>query len=151
MIENKTSKYLAYAFGEIALVMIGILLALQVNNWNENKKSRAQERVILSSLLVDFETNSRNLQNSLNFYKNSIPSIDRKLKYIGRNADAFDQATKDDIIGIPIWFPKLVNGTLNSLLNTDQLGLIQNDTLKYWLTTYPFDIDANLAMLNSIE
>ena len=147
MMENQTSKYLAYAFGEIALVMIGILLALQVNNWNENKKSRAQERVILSSLLVDFETNSGNLQISLNVYKNSIPSIDRKLKYIGRNAEEFDQATKDDIIGIPVWFPKLVNGTLNSLLNTDQLGLIQNDALKYWLTTYPFDIDANLAIV----
>ena len=136
-----------YAIGEILLVVIGILIALEVSNWNENKKSLAQERVILSSLLVDFETNSSNLQNSLNVYKNAIPSIDRKLKYIGRNAGEFDQATKDDIIGTLVWFPKLVNGTLNSLLNTDQLGLIQNDTLKYWLTTYPFDIDANLALV----
>lgn len=37
--ENKISKYLIYAIGEIALVMIGILLALQVNNWNEQAKS----------------------------------------------------------------------------------------------------------------
>ncbi|MFT6995454.1 MAG: hypothetical protein ACJA1P_002199 [Maribacter sp.] len=37
--ENKFSKYMLYAIGEIALVMIGILLALQVNNWNEAKTS----------------------------------------------------------------------------------------------------------------
>jgi tetratricopeptide (TPR) repeat protein len=146
LIENKTSKYLAYAFGEIALVMIGILLALQVNNWNENKKSIAQEKIILSSLLKDFETNSNNLQFSLRLYNNADLQLERRLNYIGRNADAFDQETKDDILASIVMFPKLVNGTLNSLLSSDQLGLIQNDTLKYWLTTYAFDIDANLAL-----
>jgi predicted permease len=44
--ENKFSKYLIYAIGEIALVMIGILLILQVNNWNKN-----QEKQILTQLL----------------------------------------------------------------------------------------------------
>ena len=40
MEQNKISSYLFYAIGEIALVMIGILLALQVNNWNEQRKNR---------------------------------------------------------------------------------------------------------------
>jgi len=49
IMENKTSKYLKYAIGEIALVMIGILLALQVNNWNEQRKNNsAFERLIVS-------------------------------------------------------------------------------------------------------
>jgi hypothetical protein len=39
LLENKTSKYFKYAIGEIVLVVIGILIALQINNWNENKKS----------------------------------------------------------------------------------------------------------------
>ncbi len=41
--ENKTTKYLLYAFGEILLVVIGILIALQVNNWNEGRKQRQVE------------------------------------------------------------------------------------------------------------
>ena len=41
--ESKFSKYLLYAIGEIALVMIGILLALRVSNWNESRKERVQE------------------------------------------------------------------------------------------------------------
>lgn len=49
--QNRITQYLAYAIGEIALVMIGILLALRVNNWNENRKAQIFERDILS--LID--------------------------------------------------------------------------------------------------
>ena len=48
--DNKFSKYLLYAIGEIVLVVIGILLALQVNNWNETRKDRLTEREILQNL-----------------------------------------------------------------------------------------------------
>lgn len=57
--ENKISKYLLYAIGEILLVMIGILLALQVNNWNETRKLELKENEILKEILRDVEeTNS---------------------------------------------------------------------------------------------
>ena len=45
--ENKFSKYLIYAIGEIILVVIGILIALSINNWNENKKDRKLEKEFL--------------------------------------------------------------------------------------------------------
>ena len=50
MEQNKTSKYLKYAIGEITLVVIGILIALQINNWNENRKFYTQEQLILLDL-----------------------------------------------------------------------------------------------------
>ena len=56
MEKGKTGKYLKYAVGEIILVMVGILLALQVNNWNENRKERAQETILLKQLLTDFNS-----------------------------------------------------------------------------------------------
>jgi hypothetical protein len=56
MVKNKTGKYLKYAVGEIVLVMIGILLALQVNNWNENLKEIEQEKFILEKLKVDINS-----------------------------------------------------------------------------------------------
>ena len=53
--ENKTSKYLKYAIGEIVLVVIGILIALQINNWNEDRKARVKEvcqiAILFQSLL----------------------------------------------------------------------------------------------------
>ena len=52
-------KYLLYTIGEIVLVMIGILLALQVNNWNEDRKDRKAEGLVLNSLLFDMKENTR--------------------------------------------------------------------------------------------
>jgi hypothetical protein len=49
--ENKFSKYLIYAIGEIILVVIGILIALQINNWNEEHKIEKEEIGILNNLL----------------------------------------------------------------------------------------------------
>jgi hypothetical protein len=51
--ENKTGKYFKYAIGEIVLVVIGILIALQINNWNEWRK----DRMIEKSILLEFEDN----------------------------------------------------------------------------------------------
>ncbi|MHA7130700.1 DUF6090 family protein [Algoriphagus namhaensis] len=72
--QNKVTRYLVYAMGEIALVMIGILLALQVNNWNETKKNRDFEKEILGlidqnlmkdSILITAELSDARMGNTL--------------------------------------------------------------------------------------
>src|SRR5210317_2049235 len=55
--ENKVTPYLLYAIGEIVLVVIGILIALQINNWNENRKSKILERKMLFELAKSLEDN----------------------------------------------------------------------------------------------
>ena len=65
MNENKTSKYFKYAIGEIILVVIGILIALQINNWNENNKLKVQETEIISSLVEELKNNNRFLKASI--------------------------------------------------------------------------------------
>ena len=61
LIGNKTGKYLKYAFGEVVLVMIGILLALQVNNWNEIRKENSKEHEILSYAIENLKSDSLSL------------------------------------------------------------------------------------------
>ena len=56
--EGKTGKYLKYAFGEIMLVVLGILIALQINNWNEGRKEKNNQRSVLSNLLQDLKSDS---------------------------------------------------------------------------------------------
>jgi hypothetical protein len=80
MSENKTGKYFKYAIGEIILVVIGILLALSINNWNEGKKARHAE---------------------LNFYKNTkeqllddAENINSQIQYNSRDLDEFKYAIK---------------------------------------------------------
>ncbi|MBC2839776.1 DUF6090 family protein [Robiginitalea sp. SC105] len=53
--ENRVTRYMLYAFGEIVLVVIGILIALQINNWNESQKEIREEAILLRSLLADLE------------------------------------------------------------------------------------------------
>jgi len=62
---GKTGKYLKYAIGEIILVVIGILIALQINNWNENRKQIAEEKEVIASLKEELKNNINKLNYSL--------------------------------------------------------------------------------------
>lgn len=65
--DNKFLQYSRYALGEIVLVVIGILIALAINNWNENRKERIQEQKVLTELLTSLEHNySRMVADSVN-------------------------------------------------------------------------------------
>jgi hypothetical protein len=61
LVENKTGKYLKYAFGEIVLVVIGILIALQINNWNERKNNITKTTNILKEIQLDLINDIKNV------------------------------------------------------------------------------------------
>ena len=63
--EGKTGKYLKYAIGEIILVVIGILIALQINNWNEDRKSEAKKQDYYVQLLDDLNNDIVSVQNTI--------------------------------------------------------------------------------------
>ena len=61
----KTGKYLSYAIGEIVLVVVGILIALSINNWNEEQKERVKEREVLEDIMNNLNRNNELIRNSL--------------------------------------------------------------------------------------
>ncbi|WP_273567361.1 DUF6090 family protein [Maribacter halichondriae] len=73
--ENKFSKYLLYAIGEIVLVMIGILLALQVNNWNENRIAKTTVNRYLVSLVEDLKEDQTLLEQIQNIHSFRVHSL----------------------------------------------------------------------------
>lgn len=75
--ENHFSKYFLYGIGEILLVMIGILLALQVNNWNEARKNKETEQKILQSILSNLEEDSQTLAKVTSRYHLTLKNIKR--------------------------------------------------------------------------
>jgi len=74
IMENKTSKYLKYAIGEIVLVVIGILIALSINNWNENQQDKAKVDRLLKNIQKDIEMDVANIIDIIPYYatKDSI-------------------------------------------------------------------------------
>jgi hypothetical protein len=73
MEKNKTGRYLKYAIGEIILVVIGILIALSINNWNENRKKRIAEQTLYQSLISSLESD-------LEDANDKISSVDKSIK-----------------------------------------------------------------------
>ena len=77
--ENKTSKYFKYAIGEIVLVVIGILIALQINNWNEQRKVNSYENQVYLQIYNDIKTDSLELLNTINGYNQRDTFMNRIL------------------------------------------------------------------------
>ena len=76
MNSRSTRKYLLYALGEIFLVMIGILLALQVNNWNQKRISNSNQRDLLRKLTRDLEADIKRNQEIDSVYEDWLVQID---------------------------------------------------------------------------
>jgi hypothetical protein len=72
IMENKTANYLKYAIGEIILVVIGILIALQINNWNTNRINTIEEGKIIRNLNSEFKLNKTNLNLDISRTEQSI-------------------------------------------------------------------------------
>jgi len=72
--ENNFSKYLIYAIGEIVLVVIGILIALSLNNWNDSKKKKIEERVLLTELMKNLEINITQIKEDIEWDSVAISS-----------------------------------------------------------------------------
>ena len=72
--ENQFGRYMLYALGEIALVVIGILIALQIDTWNEERKSQSEEKAILANLNREFMQNKEALNAVLDLNGKSYES-----------------------------------------------------------------------------
>ena len=95
MSENKTGKYFKYAIGEIILVVIGILMALQINNWNEDRKNKEILNSYKKSLITDLEQDTLALNSVIRYIKNDLIEIEK----IGTRLSS-KYATKDTLIKI---------------------------------------------------
>ncbi|MBO3115189.1 hypothetical protein J4050_00425 [Winogradskyella sp. DF17] len=129
LIENKMGRYFKYAIGEIILVMIGILLALQVNTWNNNSELKKEEQKILKSLLGEFKENLVKFDFAYKFHINrkrvieTIMSVNPK-ELATDSLINLMQGVNDNYTFDPY------QGIYNSIINSGKIELISNDSLK---------------------
>ena len=132
--KNQTGKYLKYAIGEILLVMIGILLALQVNNWNNNRKLKILANEIYTNLLISLEQDSIEVQRTIEILTKSLET-QRKLilNKSDQYANEFKQDDLDNMMGeiasgVKSFFPK--TGVYELITSNNSMNLLQSKNLK---------------------
>jgi len=140
--EGKLQSYFFYAVGEILLVVIGILIALQINNWNENRKNTKEEVQILKQLRSEFETNLNQLEDKIALHENMIRSGQEILSYIDdfsklKNKDTLTYLLSNTLLA-PTFDASL--GVTNDIINSGKLYLIQNDNLRQLISGWSGDI-----------
>ncbi|WP_339657445.1 DUF6090 family protein [uncultured Maribacter sp.] len=120
--------------GEIVLVVIGILIALSINNWNELRKERSKEQKILVELLSQFKDNLVQLEDKMHQRKLIIKGSKRALELM----DTKTVVTMDTLTAIlsPLILAPTFDPIDNEIMTAENLQLIRNDSLRHYLTTF---------------
>lgn len=129
--ENKFSKYLVYAIGEIVLVVIGILIALQINNNNELNKQRAKEVQFLKNLRSDLIFEQSELERYTDIRESMVNSAQIALDHFNGEPIENIQMFNFHTFNVGIWQEfQRNNNTYLELLNSGNLTIISNDSIK---------------------
>ena len=132
IMENKTSKYLKYALGEIVLVMVGILLALQVNNWNEKRIASEKEKLFLKELHQEFKKNQLQLEEVLHMHEIGLKATNGLIAIFPIDLATVNYDSLKFYISNIGWRYTFnpSQGIINSLVSTGGFNLISNDSLR---------------------
>ena len=142
--ENNYSKYFKYAIGEIILVVVGILIALQINNWNEERKNRIFETEILQQIRANLMKDKLTLEDINTNFKNSLSSSS---KILNSDWNEQDQDSLKNWLGDIIQFDRFQPLTnAYEVAKSKGLELISNKQLRFLLGTY-YDDEANDVQL----
>ena len=156
LLESKFSRYLLYAVGEIILVVIGILIAIQIDTWRTEKRKLNMERNYLLNLVQDLKNDS--IGHVLGWVKRYEAKVNGlKLAkdyyygyYIPEDSIAFMNAVGKGGIG-SIGGIRLNDKTFRDLINTGNIGLIRDDNVRNQISNYYTDIEFAIDYLNNLR
>jgi hypothetical protein len=129
--ESKFGKYLLYAIGEIVLVVIGILIALSINNWNENSKIRDSEIIYLNNIKRDLQLSITEMSQFIDRQNSLINSANTVLEHFnGMPVDDWNIFNKH-LVDIYTWESfYLIDNTYQELSNSGNFAILSNDSIK---------------------
>ena len=131
-------KYLLYAIGEITLVVIGILIALQINNWNQNRLDHNKAELMLREINSEFLINKKELTNTLKVYKRVFEKLGIMIESfpIDVNAHEIDSLTSFFQGSSTVLDADLSEGSVSALINSSAFEIISNPELRTLLVQW---------------
>jgi len=140
---GRAGRYFKYAIGEIVLVVIGILIALSINNWNENRKQRAEEIETLKNIKSDFTNAIIEFEENNNFRERIISTTQVLYSIIHAKDYNYSKQQLDSLMS-DLFINPTYNGqseTLNILFNSGKINIISNDSIKNALVLWPQQVE----------
>ena len=137
--ENKTVRYLKYAVGEVLLIVVGILIALQIGEWNQERRDRNEETYILNRILDELEANIKEINRYSEGPKRRREAMDRLAAGFAGNPITDNVSFLNDVSRVSIFgwaVPVLGRNTFEELVNAGKLGLIRGDELRDAINGY---------------
>lgn len=149
LLTNKASRYFKYALGEILLMVIGILIALQINNWNEDRKERNREKIYLQSLRIDLLESQTELTRVIHKTDTIARTTIELLRYALDTVPMPAPAVFDSLVrGTYGYTIAMTNeGTINDISGSGDLKVIRNDSLRRMIASW----DAGFKMIRERE
>ncbi|WCO00288.1 DUF6090 family protein [Psychroserpens ponticola] len=147
MEKNKTGKYFKYAIGEIILVVIGILIALQINNWNENRKNKITEAEYYCRILDDFELNVRLINENYELITNRIKLNKELIKDLNNIPNDKSTILNKFVVALrqDVFVPSTI--TFEDLTSSGQLKLLTDIKLKNRLIKHSTFLNNTINLL----
>ena len=146
---GKTTRYFKYAIGEIILVVIGILIALQINNWNEERKADFEENNILVGLLGELKTAKITCQTELDNELQNLKSLEKLLGSAESKKAILKDVSVDSLFFRFLWAvgenPSVISA-ITEIQNSGNTSKIRNTSIRKQITT----LDACLKTLETI-
>ncbi|MEM8507091.1 MAG: DUF6090 family protein [Bacteroidota bacterium] len=143
LFENRLGNYLLYAVGEIVLVVVGILLALQINNWSEAQKQQKEEKKLLTALLEDFTENKTRIEATLHLETNMLQLSRSLIQAMQSEKSTIHPDTLRFWVasGAKSWWKtEFVTGTYEAMVSSGKVDILENDDLKQVLSQFSADI-----------
>jgi len=148
---GKTGKYLKYAIGEIILVVIGILIALNINNWNEQKKDRNYEVKMLSEILNAIEEDEK----SFNIMLDRTLILDSMANYfmtLSKSNVAYHDSIFSKVFSLNSGTSFQINSGPYQAIKSSGLDKISNDSLRNKLINfYDFKVPLYIGRFNHVN
>ncbi|RIA09061.1 hypothetical protein OE09_0889 [Flavobacteriaceae bacterium MAR_2010_72] len=129
--ENRATKYALYAIGEIILVVIGILIALSINNWNENEKLKQKEINIAEEIYTELNENIAFVKNQLKLWESRDTNINKVLNLIASDTITITQREFDSIMIYVIGFNnfKLKHSKFSKIIESENFEFTRSNEI----------------------
>lgn len=144
---DSTHRYILFAVGEIALVMIGILLALQVNNWNQERIERRTENVLLEQLQKDLKMSLSDVNLNILFHENAMQSAKLLLAHMASELPYHDSLAFHFASSFP-WTRLVINSVAYETIKSHGIEIISNIELRNQFVNL---FDGQLYFLRELE